>query len=59
MFSVECPRHGDRVLLGPESIVAIVSGADGIDVHWRCTCGATGVWLTGAARSPQGRPAAA
>ena len=50
MFSVECARHGARVLLGPEAVVALVSGLDGIEVHWRCTCGHTGVWRTGAAR---------
>lgn len=48
MFSVECPRHHARVLLGPEAIVAMVSGpGGGIEVHWRCTCGETGMWLTG------------
>ncbi len=51
MFSVDCRRHGARVLLGPESIVALVSVADGIEVHWRCTCGEAGVWLTGTPRS--------
>ena len=50
MFSVECPRHDGRVLLGPEAIVALVSAIDGIEVHWRCTCGQTGVWLTGTRR---------
>ncbi len=54
MFSVECPCHRARVLLGPESIVALVSGDDGIEVHWRCTCGQMGVWLTGGRRSERG-----
>jgi hypothetical protein len=49
MFSVECHRHGARVLLSAESIVALVPGPDGIEVHWRCTCGESGVGLAGPA----------
>ncbi len=45
MFSVHCPRHGARVLLGLDSIEALVSTPEGIEVHWRCTCGDRGVWL--------------
>ncbi len=52
MFSVYCPRHEARVLLGPDAIVAVVSVPDGIAVHWRCTCGHRGVTLTGAGRGP-------
>ncbi len=59
MFSVECPRHRARVLLSPESIVALVSAPDGIELHWRCTCGQTGVLLTGAGRSVERRAPAA
>jgi hypothetical protein len=44
MFSVECPGHGSRVLLGLESIETLVSTPDGLEVHWRCTCGEQGVW---------------
>ena len=52
MFSVQCPRHNARVLLGPEAVVALLSPPDGgIEVHWRCSCGETGVWSTGA-RAP-------
>ncbi len=54
MFSVECPGHGGRVLLSPESIVALVWGIDGMEVHWRCTCGETGVWVVGARWSAEG-----
>ncbi len=45
MFSVYCPNEDVRVLLGPESIEALVSTPDGIALHWRCTCGAAGVWF--------------
>ena len=48
VFSVDCPGHAARVLLGPEAIVALISGPDGMAVHWKCTCGRTGVWRTGA-----------
>ena len=48
MFSVDCPRHDARVLLGPEAILAVIPGPDGLELHWQCTCGQTGVWLTGA-----------
>ena len=48
MFSVDCPGHAARVLLGPEAIVALISGPHGMELHWRCTCGRTGVWRTGA-----------
>lgn len=59
MFSVECPRHGARVLLSPESIVALVPGVDGIDVQWRCTCGHTGVWRAGGPATTDERAPAA
>ncbi len=48
MFSIECPGHDTRVLLGPDAVVALLSTpGGGIELHWRCTCGQTGVWLTG------------
>ena len=50
MFSIQCPRHQARVLLGLDAITALVPTPEGIEVHWRCTCGQTGVWLTGSGR---------
>jgi hypothetical protein len=47
MFDIYCPRHESRVLLGNRSIESIVNTATGIEVHWRCRCGATGTELTG------------
>lgn len=48
MFSVQCPRHDARVLLGPEAVVALLSPpGGGVELHWLCTCGQTGVWVTG------------
>ena len=49
MFSAFCPRDACTVLLPLSSIEAVHNGPDGIDVHYRCTCGEVGVWRTGAA----------
>ncbi len=48
MLSVQCPRHGRRVLLGLRQICGIVNTDHGIEVHYTCTCGHEGLWLTGA-----------
>ncbi|HEX2023082.1 MAG TPA: hypothetical protein VHF00_00115 [Acidimicrobiales bacterium] len=45
MLIIECPRHDARVLLGLDSIEALVSTPEGTEVHWRCTCGERGVWV--------------
>jgi len=47
MFSIHCPSHQTRILLGPRAIEALVDTADGIELHWRCHCGARGTLLTG------------
>jgi len=47
MFSVNCPRHGRTILLGLTSIERIDNTDHGIEVHYTCTCGHHGVWLTG------------
>ena len=49
MFSVDCPQHGTTVLLGISDITQIENTASGIRVHYECTCGHKGVWLTGKA----------
>ena len=46
MFAVFCEKHGARVLLSSSSILSLDNGPDGPAVHWRCTCGHEGVWLT-------------
>ena len=43
MFDVYCPNHGARLLLFADNVEMITNRDDGIDLHWRCTCGATGV----------------
>ena len=47
MFDVICPRHGQRVLLFG-SQVRLANTTQGIEVHWTCSCGATGVERVGA-----------
>lgn len=64
MFTVHCPRHQARVLLGPRSIERLVTTTAGVEVHWRCHCGAQGAHLTGrraetTATHPLAAPAAA
>jgi hypothetical protein len=45
MFSVHCPRHRRRVLLGPGDIVSIGPDAGGgFTLGYRCTCGYEGRW---------------
>jgi hypothetical protein len=43
MFAVYCPTHASQVLLGSRSIERIDNTGEGIDVHWRCHCGTSGV----------------
>jgi hypothetical protein len=47
MLVASCPRHGRLVLLGSSSIERIDNTADGIVVHYRCTCGARFTERTG------------
>ena len=47
MFDIYCPEHGSRVLLFTNDIEEIRNTKRGIEVHYRCTCGYRGVWLTG------------
>ena len=47
MFQIHCPRHQSRVLLGSRAVEALVNTPDGVVVHWRCHCGATGTLATG------------
>ncbi|HWW53384.1 MAG TPA: hypothetical protein VNY84_06440 [Acidimicrobiales bacterium] len=43
MFSVYCSSHGGQVLLGPDNIETLADSTTGLRLHWRCTCGQTGV----------------
>jgi hypothetical protein len=47
MFAIYCPGHEGRVLLFPEHIEQLVNRADGVELHWRCTCGSAGVHCIG------------
>lgn len=57
MFAVFCPGHGRRVLLSAHDIVALRHGPEGMEVHFRCTCGREGVWRTGGRRGRDRRVA--
>jgi hypothetical protein len=46
MFTVDCPRHRTRVLLGPRSIESLDNTSAGIVLGWRCGCGARGTMTT-------------
>lgn len=46
MFDITCPRHGHRVLLFGDQY-RLANTSHGIEVHWRCTCGSTGVETLG------------
>ncbi|HKX70820.1 MAG TPA: hypothetical protein VJM75_06310 [Acidimicrobiales bacterium] len=52
MFSIHCPHHRTRVLLGPRAIESLDNTADGVILHWRCYCGARGAQRYG--REPAG-----
>jgi hypothetical protein len=43
MFVVYCPRHRSRVLLFPDNIEELINQPEGIDMHWRCSCGESGL----------------
>ena len=51
MVIASCPRHGTKVLLGAEAIERIDNHADGLTVHYRCTCGARWSERTGRRRT--------
>ncbi len=48
MFSVYCSGHEHEVLLFASNITGITNTPGGIVVAWRCPCGTTGHWVTGA-----------
>jgi hypothetical protein len=51
MFVFSCPRHGTDVMIWSSDIEAIHNTPDGIDVHFRCSCGVRGILKTGAGRA--------
>jgi hypothetical protein len=55
MFSVFCTGHGGEVLLWASNIIGMVNTAEGIELRWRCPCGSTGTWITGARREHPAR----
>jgi hypothetical protein len=47
MFAVHCPRHNARVLIWTSMVDRVVNTSEGIVVHYHCTCGHRGLWVTG------------
>ena len=43
MFTVYCPGHDAEILLGIDEITCVDNRPEGIDIYWRCECGAEGV----------------
>jgi hypothetical protein len=50
MFYADCPSCGARVLLAESHILAVHNRPDGIEIAYRCTCGARGAFRTGVRR---------
>jgi hypothetical protein len=47
MFTIDCPRHQQRVLLGPRAVQTLENTEHGVVLHWRCSCGETGTEVLG------------
>ena len=47
MFVIDCPTCGGRRLVLTKQITAIRNAGTGIHVHFTCSCGVRGVWVTG------------
>jgi len=58
MFSITCPQHGADVMIWSSDIDQIVNTADGIDVHFHCSCGLRAILRTGAGQTERLLPAA-
>lgn len=50
MFSVQCPQHGNEVLLSESRIESLQNTLAGIEVRWVCYCGHRGSFTTGRRR---------
>ena len=50
MFAKYCPVHNARVLLFADNIDELRNTADGIEVHYTCSCGHHDVWHAGRRR---------
>jgi hypothetical protein len=56
VFSVDCPRHGRRVLVSNRRILSVNEDATGLVVRYRCWCGDEGEFRTGRPRRHQDLP---
>jgi hypothetical protein len=51
-FSAYCPDAGAEVLLGPDNVLDLGHGPFGMELHYRCYCGETGVLYPQLDRTP-------
>lgn len=47
MFAIYCPELSSRVIVFMSQVQGITNHDKGIDVSFRCPCGAVGVWRSG------------
>jgi hypothetical protein len=59
VFTVHCPNHRAEVLLGSSAITGVRNARAGIELDWRCRCGATGTLRFRGHRVAAPTPAAA
>lgn len=48
MFAVDCPAIGTRALIFASQVRSVANHDHGIDVAFRCVCGGSGTWRSGA-----------
>ena len=53
MFSVHCAGHRSRVILSNRQITGLRNTPEGIELHWRCSCGTEGVEVLGQLAAPR------
>jgi hypothetical protein len=51
-FSAYCCDAGAEVLLGPDNVLDVGHGPLGLELHYRCYCGETGVLYPQRDRTP-------
>ena len=47
MMAVHCPVHEGTVLIWPSQLLGIHNSEHGIELTYRCHCGAQAIWHTG------------
>lgn len=47
MFTVDCPIRAATVLVWPSQLIGITNTAEGLELHFRCSCRQPAVLVTG------------